>query len=430
MFGWKRKDDGFKWQEYVRTTIKLRREDRRQRVDQIKMEAAQKVKSAGAQLPKGMKAVSDRSARFLGGAGRWFARLHEPLTWPGITLLLTTVAAMATVAFVVNAYRQGLDIPSALTGAVAAALLAMITIPRIGPVLRLVANAWSAVSRHISPWLPVLFRVPLGLLRHIRDWSARHLALVGQMAPRHVANRKVALTAIAAATLGIGVAWISQTQTIALPQLPSLASVGLAQPQPITGTAKVLSGDMLVVDGHLITLAQVDAPELGQTCRDRRNRRWSCGRRARNTLRKLLRRQRVSCMAQSTTTAGITVAKCTINGKDIAKDLVSRGVVFARTGLFSTYGTEESQARRARRGIWKGASERPAAFRATRWAKAQRRAPSGCPIKGRIVRRAKIYVLPWSPNYRRVRVRSRRGERWFCSVDDAIAAGFKPAATG
>jgi hypothetical protein len=41
---------------------------------------------------------------------------------------------------------------------------------------------------------------------------------------------------------------------------------------------------------------------------------------------------------------------------------------------------------------------------------------------------AKTYVLPWSPSYERTKVRTNRGERWFCSESEARQAGWKPAA--
>jgi hypothetical protein len=41
-----------------------------------------------------------------------------------------------------------------------------------------------------------------------------------------------------------------------------------------------------------------------------------------------------------------------------------------------------------------------------------------------------VYVLPWSPDYRRVRVRSQRGERWFCTEEEAVAAGWQPGSAG
>ena len=70
---------------------------------------------------------------------------------------------------------------------------------------------------------------------------------------------------------------------------------------------------------------------------------------------------------------------------------------------------------------------RPAVFRAKVWDEAKKRAPDGCPIKGQVAGGSRIYVLPWSPDYDRVRVQKARGERWFCSEQEAVSAGFKAA---
>ena len=48
-------------------------------------------------------------------------------------------------------------------------------------------------------------------------------------------------------------------------------------------------------------------------------------------------------------------------------------------------------------------------------------------IKGNITRTGQVYHMPWSPWYGKTRVDARRGERWFCSEDEAIAAGWRPA---
>ena len=47
MFGWRRKSDGFEWHEHVRTTIRIRREDRRRRIDDARNLAAEGLSSAG-----------------------------------------------------------------------------------------------------------------------------------------------------------------------------------------------------------------------------------------------------------------------------------------------------------------------------------------------------------------------------------------------
>ncbi len=56
---------------------------------------------------------------------------------------------------------------------------------------------------------------------------------------------------------------------------------------------------------------------------------------------------------------------------------------------------------------------------------AAQRAPRRCPIKGNISSAGRIYHVPWSEWYERTRIDPARGERWFCSEDDAIRAGWR-----
>jgi len=129
-------------------------------------------------------------------------------------------------------------------------------------------------------------------------------------------------------------------------------------------------------------------------------------------------------------------AACFSGSSDVAGTLVKGGHVFAETGMTARYRGEQSAARQAKAGLWSGQGEpeRPAAWRTRLWDEARARAPKGCPIKGKVAGRgegAKTYHLPWSPGYERLRVVSARGERWFCSEDEARGAGFaQPAIDG
>ena len=53
---------------------------------------------------------------------------------------------------------------------------------------------------------------------------------------------------------------------------------------------------------------------------------------------------------------------------------------------------------------------------------------SGCLIKGNVSDRGRIYHLPGSDAYDKVRIDPGKGERWFCTEDEARAAGWRPAA--
>ena len=48
-----------------------------------------------------------------------------------------------------------------------------------------------------------------------------------------------------------------------------------------------------------------------------------------------------------------------------------------------------------------------------------------CLIKGNISKSGKIYHTPDSKFYKRVKIDTSKGERWFCTVEDAIDAGWR-----
>ncbi len=47
MFGWRKRNDGFEWRDYVRTTILVRRKKRRDRVGEVRKAAVENLKAAG-----------------------------------------------------------------------------------------------------------------------------------------------------------------------------------------------------------------------------------------------------------------------------------------------------------------------------------------------------------------------------------------------
>ena len=50
-----------------------------------------------------------------------------------------------------------------------------------------------------------------------------------------------------------------------------------------------------------------------------------------------------------------------------------------------------------------------------------------CEIKGNISRNGRIYHMPGQADYDRVRISEGRGERYFCSEEEAQAAGWRRA---
>lgn len=462
MFGWRRKRDGFEWHKYVRTTIKLRRNDRKRRVDEFKRQAARKAHEAGSAGAKaghaGARWLFERIAQAgrtgwrglaklpgltyigLGSLGRGCARI---LGAAGRHVLVGTRVCLRglgrAVAWTARQLQRPGVAPMLAGAAIAAAVFGIARAILVSPTdaQTLTASAFATILGALAligmRGLPQFSSPRLNLPRFSVGGRRRPIAdMFGRLPGSSVRTAGFAAVGVAAVTaiayFGGGMVWN------ATPNIGSLASFRLIGTEPrekVNGRARAVSGDTLSVAGRLIRLEGIEAPELAQTCRNSRGRSWRCGRAAQRRLAIMTGRKRVSCEIAETGTPRLYGGRCTISDTDIAESLVKTGYVFARSGVLgSTYGTAEAEARSAKLGVWRGANERPAAFREKRWAKAKQAAPSGCPIKGRIVRRAKVYVLPWSPGYVRARVSTRRGERWFCSENEAIAAGWRPGTAG
>jgi endonuclease YncB( thermonuclease family) len=144
--------------------------------------------------------------------------------------------------------------------------------------------------------------------------------------------------------------------------LAALAAAGWftqRQPADITGEARVIDGDSLVVAGVEIRLYGIDAPEYRQYC-FRRGRPWACGIDATRTLRALIASRPVACRGREEDRYGRTVATCAVDGRDLGAAMVAGGHAVA----YGAYHEEERAARNAGRGIWSSRFERPADWRA------------------------------------------------------------------
>ena len=192
----------------------------------------------------------------------------------------------------------------------------------------------------------------------------------------------------------------------------------------VRGSARLVDGDTLEVRGQMIRLFGIDAPESAQTC-EASGRRYPCGRLAAETLAKLIAGRTVSCEGDERDRYDRLIGWCRAGRTDLNREMVRLGWAVAFRQFTDVFLEEELDAAKAARGLWRGQFERPTRFRAARWAEAKQESPNGCPIKGNISDRGRIYHTPWSRHYSRTRINTRRGERWFCSEAEAIRAGWR-----
>jgi endonuclease YncB( thermonuclease family) len=126
----------------------------------------------------------------------------------------------------------------------------------------------------------------------------------------------------------------------------------------------VIDGDSLRVDGREIRLAGVDAPEYRQNCTDSSGSAWPCGKEARVALERLVRAGGVSCKTAVEDRYGRALATCRAGGSDIAEALARQGwAEGARDRRFAEPTSAIAEAKRARRGIWRGGHSHPAEWR-------------------------------------------------------------------
>lgn len=215
----------------------------------------------------------------------------------------------------------------------------------------------------------------------------------------------------------------------------------------ITGVPKIREADQVQIGNVRIRLGGIDAPSVDQLCLNTKGERWTCGVAARDELIKRTAGKSWTCQTRAVDRRGRTVARCQVDGEDIQKWLVSNGWALAYVRLSRDYEADEKAAREAKAGMWQGAFiapwdwrvrnkktavlgavKPPENARAILLASASGSvAPSpDCTIKGNVNRSGEcIFHQPTSRWYAKIKMNIAKGTRWFCSVEEAEAAGCR-----
>ncbi|MDP1636221.1 MAG: thermonuclease family protein [Gallionellaceae bacterium] len=218
---------------------------------------------------------------------------------------------------------------------------------------------------------------------------------------------------------------------------------------------RVIDGDTLKVtlDSGPITvrLHGIDAPERNQ----------ANGAAATKLLRALVEGEALELQPVEQDKYNRMVAKVFAHGEDVNARMISSGYAWAyrqylrREPADQAYCQLEAEARDEGRGLWAAAADRPQPPWVFRARNSDGRGPAtdygqetaekclaaigqaelelaiagsnpACPIKGNInARGERIYHVPGSSSYNATRIDTGKGERWFCSVEDAEQAGWR-----
>ena len=194
----------------------------------------------------------------------------------------------------------------------------------------------------------------------------------------------------------------------------------------LVGSPRVIDGDTLAIGGDRVRLYGIDAPESGQTCLDASGRDYRCGAVATNMLKDLIGTGKVACSGNERDRYGRLIAVCRKGGQDINAEMVRLGWARAFVRYSRDYAALESEAEHSRSGLWAGSFQAPWDFRRQQWQVSATAAPrADCPIKGNISKNGRIYHTPYSRWYDKTSVDLSKGERWFCSEAEALAAGWR-----
>ena len=121
------------------------------------------------------------------------------------------------------------------------------------------------------------------------------------------------------------------------------------------------------------------------------------------------------------------IGRCYVQGDDIEAWMVLNGWALAYRRYSTEYVDEELSAREARSGLWRGEFVPPWEWRRGKRIQADA-VPNGCAIKGNISSKGeRIYHSPGAQHYDRTKINTEKGERWFCTEADAVAAGWRKA---
>jgi endonuclease YncB( thermonuclease family) len=212
--------------------------------------------------------------------------------------------------------------------------------------------------------------------------------------------------------------------------------IGLSACEPseiILGPASVTDGDSIKIAETRIRLHAIDAPEARQPCR-RNGAPWRCGAAAAAKLRELVGTSDIVCTTTDMDSYGRTVAICNNGVVDLGAEMVFSGLALAYREFGDDYVDLEDEARAAGRGVWATDFAPPWEWRRNpQSASPTQDEPSisnergDCRIKGNISweKDERIYHVPGSRSYEETVIDLSRGERYFCSEEDARTAGWR-----
>ena len=223
----------------------------------------------------------------------------------------------------------------------------------------------------------------------------------------------------------------------------------VAQAAEFSGVPRVVDGDTLVIGTTKFRMEGIDAPETDQVCLDARGARWTCGIDARDQLASHIAGRVITCVSNGTDVYHRVLATCSLPRDNLNDWMVQQGWALAYVKYSSAYVLSEQAARAYQRGLWQGAFIAPwdwrhrnkqteilGALKVPLDAQKLLLAPTGaegapspeCTIKGNVNHKGeRIYHMPDQKFYPTIDMTKDSKRRWFCTQEEAEAAGWRRA---
>ena len=254
------------------------------------------------------------------------------------------------------------------------------------------------------------------------------------------------LTILAAMGIASAAGYFGPGLVEKLPLPNSTQLVASSSAETIIGRASVIDGDTIEIHRERIRFNGIDAPESAQLCADAGGRTYRCGARSAEALSEwLAAASPTTCKFVERDQYGRFVGNCIrADGASVQRWLVRNGYAMDWPRYSSgAFAKEQSAAKAEKIGIWQGESQPPWEWRAAQRelsdssptvsltpstvSPAAASEQSGvCTIKGNISRKGeRIYHVPGQKYYAQTRISAGKGERWFCSEQEARAAGWR-----
>lgn len=126
----------------------------------------------------------------------------------------------------------------------------------------------------------------------------------------------------------------------------------------VEGSARVVDGDSVFVNGREVRMVGIDAPEGRQMCQ-RNGRDWDCGEEARWQLQRLTANKSVRCAGDEDDKHGRLLGTCYVGDMNLNQEMVALGFAVS----YGKYKSDESAAKQASRGLWGSQFQRPKDWR-------------------------------------------------------------------